>query len=180
MSVELIIGNYRQFFAQQQQKLQEAGFNLGPLPVSHLAFRTETYDEYLNVRSALEQEADANVENVWRGRPISKILLKKPLTLDEAHEVSLIELIPPVHLFDYPMGLEHLGLVIGETFPAFCDQYKERFSGHQDQGPFNQPRFITFKSGHAVKFYLHSLMDVVIKEGRRFDAFYHAEWPVEG
>jgi len=176
MPLESIIGDYRSFVAQQLNALAAAGFDLGTLPVSHLAYRTKTYSEYLEKRAAIEEEAVANVENVWRGRPMSKILLKKPLPLAKGHEVSLIELIPPVHLYDYPMGLEHMGLVIGETFPAFCEEHKGRLTGRQDQGPFNQPRFVTFDSRYTVKFYLDGLMDVVIKEGRSFDGFYHADW----
>lgn len=176
MAMESILGDFRAFFTNQLKDLKNAGFELKPLPVSHLAFRTKTYDEYLGKRDEIEAHSIANVENIWRGRPISKILLKDPLPLDADHEVSLIELIPPVHLFDYPMGLEHVGLVIGDGFDIFCTDNKSRFSTVQDQGPFCQPHMIIFKSGYAVKFYRHSLMDVVLKEGRRFDGFHHVDW----
>ncbi len=33
----------------------------------------------------------------------------------------MIELIPPVHQRVYKMGLEHLGVVVGETFEASLD-----------------------------------------------------------
>ncbi|WP_286829459.1 MULTISPECIES: VOC family protein [Kordiimonas] len=176
MTLKAIIGDYRAFFARQMADLGKAGFVLDPMPVSHLAFRTRTYAEYLAAREALEAHAIANVENVWRGRPISKILLEEPLELDDQHEVRLIELIPPVHLADYPMGLEHVGLVVGETFDDFCHEHEDRFAEFQDQGPYCQPHLVTFESGCTVKFYRHSLMDVVIKEGRRFDDFHHAPW----
>jgi|GEM_PF-587018 len=176
MAMHDLLGDYEAFFSQQLEDLKKAGFDLPPLPVSHLAFRTETYEEYLEARAAIESYAQANVENVWRGRPISKILLKEPLQLDADHETSLIELIPPVHLFDYPMGLEHVGLVIGETFNAFCEEHKDRFTTTQDQGPYCQPHMMVFDSGFAVKFYERSLMDVVIMEGRPFDGFHHVDW----
>lgn len=171
-----LIGDYEAFFTQQLEGLKTLGFKLGPLPVSHLAFRTKTYDEYIELRARIEDYAVANVENVWRGRPISKILLETPLRLDEDHETSLIELIPPVHLADYPMGLEHVGLVIGETFDEFCSDHEALFAQYQDQGPYCQPHLVTFETGFTVKFYRHSLMDVVIMEGRKFDDFHHAEW----
>ena len=79
---EQIIGDYRGFFAAQLEDLWDAGFGISPMPVSHLAYRTATWEEYLKTRTALEALAVANVENVWRGRPISKILLKEPLKLD--------------------------------------------------------------------------------------------------
>ena len=177
MPLNALLGDYRAFFVQQRRDLKAAGFELGPLPVSHLAYRTKTYEEYLEKRSAIEEYGIANVENVWRGRPISKILLKEPVRLDDEHEVGLIEVIPPVHLFDYPMGLEHVGLVIGDTFDEFCDENKDRFSSTQDQGPFCQPHLVVFESGYAVKFYRYGLKDVIIKEGHTFDGFQHADWP---
>jgi hypothetical protein len=33
----------------------------------------------------------------------------------------MIELIPPVHQRVYKMGLEHLGVVVGDTFDAFVE-----------------------------------------------------------
>jgi len=176
MSLDAIIGDYCTFFSQQMEGLRAIGFDLDILPVSHLAFRTQTYDEYLDKREALEAYATGNVENVWRARPISKILLKTPLRLDGSHRVPMIELIPPVHLIDCPMGLEHVGLVIGETFDVFCALHKDKFTLSQDQGPYCNPHLVVFESGYTVKFYRDSLMDVVIKEGRKFDGFYHADW----
>ncbi|WP_081611314.1 VOC family protein [Kordiimonas gwangyangensis] len=174
--MEQIIGDYRGFFAAQLEDLWDAGFGISPMPVSHLAYRTATWEEYLKTRTALEALAVANVENVWRGRPISKILLKEPLKLDADHETSLIELIPPVHLFDYPMGLEHVGFVVGKGFADFCDIHKHLFSYAQDMGPHCQPHLVVFRSGYTVKFYERSLHDVVVREGRTFDGFYHAPW----
>jgi hypothetical protein len=44
-----------------------------------------------------KRNATANAENVWNGRPISKIVLAEPLEVLDGTPVSLIELIPPVH-----------------------------------------------------------------------------------
>jgi predicted metalloenzyme YecM len=65
--------------------------------VSHLAYRTETLAEYLEIRKQLEPFCSANVENMWGGRPISKLLLQSPLPLATASVTCLIELIPPPH-----------------------------------------------------------------------------------
>ena len=40
--------------------------------------------------------------------------------------VPLIELIPPVHQRIYKMGLEHLGVVVGDTFDTFVRAHKRR------------------------------------------------------
>lgn len=163
-----ILGDYRGFFADLRARLDAAGIDIGGCPVSHLAFRTATDDEYLLVRDRLRAYCNAEVENVWNGRPIGKLLLANPLELDEEFSAPLIELIPPPHRQPFPMGLEHAGIVIGEHFDAFCEKHDAVLSGRQDQGPYCQPVYITFANDRTVKFYRHSLKDVVQMEGRPF------------
>lgn len=168
-----ILGDYGQFYAMQTERLQKLGIDIYGLGVSHLAFRTETLAEYLIVRQKLETICSANVENIWNGRPISKLLLREPLQLSQYATTSLIELIPPVHQSIYRMGLEHVGIVVGEDFKAFGKSHSHKFTGQQDQGEFCQPYFITFPDHTNVKFYRYSLQKVCILEGKNFDGFYH-------
>lgn len=168
-----IFGDYAEFFGRQVQRLLEYGVDVSGMEVSHLAFRTETIVEYLSVRQQLELICSANVENVWNGRPISKLLLRKPLRLSQGAEVSLIELIPPTHQNHYCMGLEHVGFVVGEAFEEFAELHAEVFSGQQDQGQYCQPYFVAFPDNTNVKFYRHSLQKVCLLEGKKFDDFYH-------
>ena len=60
------------------ERWSELGIDAGALPVSHLAVRTRTWREYLVLRDELEERSVANLENVWNGRPISKLLLADP------------------------------------------------------------------------------------------------------
>ncbi|GLX79427.1 hypothetical protein tinsulaeT_27670 [Thalassotalea insulae] len=168
-----ILGDYKEFYTLQAQRLQKLGIDIEGLAVSHLAFRTETLAEYLVVRKKLETICSANVENTWNGRPISKLLLKEPLQLSQKATTSLIELIPPVHQCVYKMGLEHLGIVIGATFAEFGRLHCDKFSGQQEQSEFCQPYFITFPDHTNVKFYRYSLQKVCVLEGKHFDDFYH-------
>src|SRR5262245_40451262 len=91
MKLIQILGDYAEFYAQQAQRLLQFGIDINGLKVSHLAFRTETVAEYLVVRQQLETFCSANVENVWNGRPISKLLLQEPLQLADNAATSLIE-----------------------------------------------------------------------------------------
>lgn len=172
-----ILGDFETFFEMQSQRLRDLDIDIEGCDISHLAFRTTTLEEYLSVREKIEMFCSANVENIWGGRPISKMLLKTPLNLAAKFATSLIELIPPEHPDPYQdvykMGLEHVGIVIGETFDEFGEIHARKFTGQQDQGPFCQPYFITFPDLSNVKFYRFSLQDVCIKEGKRFDRFYH-------
>ena len=163
-----ILGDYRGFFADLMARVSAAGIEVPARELSHLAFRTATVEEYVSVRGRLRACCSAEVENVWNGRTIGKFLLARPLALGDGHSVSLIELIPPPHRQPFPMGLEHAGIVIGAEFDAFCRKHDAIFTGRQDQGPYCQPAFITFENQRSVKFYRHSLREVVEKEGRRF------------
>lgn len=168
-----ILGEYTEFYALQSRRLQNLGIDIDGLEISHLAFRTETLAEYLIVRQKLEALCAANVENTWNGRPISKLLLQDPLRLSQGATTSLIELIPPVHQSVYKMGLEHIGIVIGEAFADFGKLHAHDFTGQQYQSEICQPYFITFPDHTHVKFYRYSLQQVCVAEGKRFDGFYH-------
>jgi predicted metalloenzyme YecM len=173
-AVERILGDPHAFYATQSRRLHALGIDITGCAVSHLAFRTETSNEYVSVRGELERFATSNVENVWNGRRISKIILTQPLALAPDATVSMIELIPPVHQNTYKMGLEHVGVVIGENLEAFAKTHRPHITGRQDQGPYCQPYYIAFPDHTNVKFYARSLYDVCLIEGRKFDGFHHA------
>jgi len=118
-----IIGDYRAFAAMQRDRLVARGIDIAPYPLSHLAVRVADWDLYVHQRTLLERHARANSENVWNGRPISLIVLAEPLDVLDGTPVSRIELIPPVHQRVYRMGLEHLGIVVGEEVDAFSHEH---------------------------------------------------------
>lgn len=95
--VEDLIGDYRSFAAMQRDRLVARGIDIARYPLSHLAYRVPDWDQYVHLRALLERHATANLEDVWNGRPISKIVLAEPLAVLDGARVELIELIPPVH-----------------------------------------------------------------------------------
>ncbi len=131
-----IIGDYRAFAAQQRDRLLARGIDIRPYPLSHLAVRVPEWDQYVHLRTLLERHATANLENVWNGRPISKILLATPLEVLDGMPVPLIELIPPVHQRVYKMGLEHLGVVIGDEVDAFSREHRAALTGQTFQSAY--------------------------------------------
>jgi predicted metalloenzyme YecM len=173
-----IIGDYRAFAAQQRDRLLTRGIDIAPYELSHLAYRVPEWDQYLRVRAQLERHAIANRENVWNGRPISLIVLAEPLAVLDGKAVPLIELIPPVHQRVYKMGLEHLGVVIGDTFDAFIKAHKPVLTGQQFQGPNSipDPVYILFEDFTHVKFYRLSLRaSVELFEGQFDDGLQHVD-----
>ena len=174
-----IIGDYRAFAAQQRDRLASRGIDISSYELSHLAYRVAEWDEYVRVRGLIERHAVANRENVWNGRPISLIVPAEPLEALEGKAVPLIELIPPVHQRVYKMGLEHLGVVVGDTFDAFVEAHKPVLTGQQFQGPKSTPDpvYILFEDFTHVKFYRLSLRASVELDGGQIDGFHHVhDW----
>jgi len=170
-----IIGDYRGFAAMQHERLLARGIDIGPYALSHLAVRVPEWDQYVHLRTLLERHATANLENVWNGRPISKIVLATPLEVLGGKIVSLIELIPPVHQRVYRMGLEHLGVVVGEDVDAFSRDHRAALTGRQFQSADVEPYYVLFEDFTHVKFYRSSLYDACDRQGATFDGFVHVE-----
>ena len=170
-----IIGDYRAFAAQQRDRLLARGIDIRPYPLSHLAHRVPEWDQYVHLRTLLERHATASNENVWNGRPISMILLATPLDVLDGMSVPLIELIPPVHQRIYKMGLEHLGVVIGDEVDAFSWEHRAALTGQQFQSADNEPYYVLFEDFTHVKFYRRSLHDVRVLQGATFDGFVHVD-----
>jgi predicted metalloenzyme YecM len=173
-----IIGDYRGFAAQQRDRLLARGIDIAPYSLSHVAFRVPEWDQYVHVRTLLERHAVANRENVWNGRPISLILPTEPLEVLDGKTVPMIELIPPVHQRVYKMGLEHLGVVVGDAFDEFVEAHKPVLTGQQFQGPTSTPDpvYILMEDFTHVKFYRLSLQASVELDGTRFkDGFHHVD-----
>ncbi len=176
--IEDIIGDYRAFAALQRNRLAARGIDITACGLSHVAYRLPEWDQYVHVRGLLERHASANSENVWNGRPISLIVLAEPLEVLDGTAVPLIELIPPVHQRVYKMGLEHLGVVIGDSFDEFVATHKPVLTGQQFQGPASNPDpvYILFEDFTHVKFYRHSLKDSVEMDTGPFPAgFRHVD-----
>ena len=170
-----IIGDYRAFAAMQRDRLLNRGIDIAPYPLSHLAVRVADWDLYVHQRTLLERHARANLEGVWNGRPISKIVLDEPLDVLDGTPVSRIELIPPVHQRVYRMGLEHLGVVVGEGFDEFSRVHRAALTGQQFQSPAVDPVYVLFGDFTHVKFYRRSFFDVVEDEGGRYEGFVHID-----
>lgn len=165
-----LLGDYHGFFDKIRQQLQTQGIDITGMPVSHVAYRTASVEEYEIKRQQLLSYCSSEVENVWNGRPIAKLLLKEPLQLADDFAAPLIELIPTPHRGKYPMGLEHIGFVAGFAYDRFGEQHDKVLDGILENGPYCQPAYIVLGDGSTAKFYRYSLKDVVELEGRKFAA----------
>lgn len=175
-TLSTILGNPENFYVKTCARLSSLEIDVSELPLSHLAFRTRTHREYLSVRDVLEQHAIASLENVWNDRPISKILLKKPLALAPQASVDLIELIPPFHKSIYPMGLEHVGFVLDDEFAGFYQQHRAALTGQQYHSEVCEPYVVRFEDYTHAKFYRYSMQEVCKREGQQLEGIVHTDW----
>ena len=183
MSMEDIIGDYKGFFSLQKARLDQLHIDISGCEMSHLAYRTETYKEYLLVRDRIEQHCTSNIENVWNGRPMSIMQLKEPLALSPDFEVRVIELIPPKHRRVYKMGIEHLGVVIGNSVDEFSRKHRAALTGQQFQSEECEPYYITFFEDFTmIKFYRIGLLEICESQHKRpYVGFSHVEgWTPAG
>ena len=179
MKLSTIIGDYNAFFVMQINRLKDRGMNITGCELSHFAYRTETYKEYLEKREQIETHCKSNIESVWNGRPISIMQLESPRSLSEGFDLPAIELIGPVHRRVYPMGLEHVGVVIGETVDEFSRVHREHLTGQQFQSKECEPYYVTFfEDFSTVKFYDQSLTRICEQQyGRSYEGFSHVrDW----
>ena len=170
-----IIGDYTAFAALQRDRLLTRGIDIAPYGLSHLCFRAPEWDQYVHVRTLLERHARANRENVWNGRPISLIMLAEPLEVVDGKLCHRIELIPPVHQRVYKMGLEHLGIVVGDGFDEFSRTHRSVLTGQQFQSANIDPVYILMEDWTHVKFYRRSFFDVVEEAEGGFEGFVHVD-----
>ena len=172
-----IIGDYQAFFSRQLARLNNLNIDIAGCEISHLAYRTKTYAEYIQKRDEIEQHCRSNVENVWNGRPISIMQLKAPLELTADFEVRVIELIPPVHRRVYKMGLEHVGVVIGDSVDDFSVEHRAALTGQQFQSAECEPYYVTFFEDFTmVKFYQEHLLRICeAQRNQRYEGFSHVE-----
>ena len=170
-----IIGDYRAFAAQQNDRLVARGIDISPYELGHLAVRVPEWDQYVHLRTLLERHAIANVEGFWNGRPMSMILLAEPLRVLEGQVIPLIELIPPVHQRVYKRGMEHFGVVVGEEVDAFSRRHRAVLTGQQFKNQWNEPYYVLFEDYTHVKFHRRSLREVVELPGGAFDGFHHVD-----
>jgi len=170
-----IIGDYRGFAAMQHERLLARGIDIRPYPLSHLAVRVPDWDQYVHLRDTPRAPRDREPRERLERPTDLEDPPRGPLRVLDGTPVPLIELIPPVHQRVYRMGLEHLGVVVGEDVDAFSREHRAALTGQQFQSADNEPYYTLFEDFTHVKFYRRSLYDVCVLEGASFDGFVHVD-----
>jgi hypothetical protein len=67
------------------------------------------------------------------------------------------------------MGLEHLGVVVGNGVDELSRVHRAALTRQQFQSPTTEPYCVLFEDFTHVKFYRHSLYDACVLEGAPFN-----------
>ena len=147
------------------ERLYARGIDIAPYALSHLAYRVPEWDLYVHVRTLLERHAAADAENVWNGRPISKILLPSQSRSSTACRSRTSSSSHRSTSASIRMGLEHIGVVVGEDMDEFSRVHRAALTGQQFQSAEGEPYYILFEDFTHVKLYRRSLYDGMLLQG---------------
>lgn len=165
MSIEHLIGDYKSFFVDLNRRSKEVGIDMHGMPMSHLLYRVREISEYETLRDQLKFFCREFVETQFNGRAVAVLVLEKPLVLEDGFSVSVIELPAPRAVHMYPSGLESIGVVLGKKLATFIARHHSALTGVKDHGQYCQPAFLTFDNEKTIKFYDHSLTEIVALQG---------------
>jgi hypothetical protein len=75
------------------------------------------------------------------------------------------------------MGMEHFGVVIGDSVEEFSIKHRPALTGQQFQSKECEPYYITFYEDFStVKFYRNPLLNICESQhGRSYEGFSHVE-----
>ncbi|MBA2718877.1 MAG: hypothetical protein H0U52_06515 [Chloroflexi bacterium] len=73
------------------------------------------------------------------------------------------------------MGLEHLGVVVGDDVDDFSREHRAALTGQPFQSAANETNYWLFEDFTHVKFHQRSLRAAVEWQGRTFDGIHHVE-----
>ncbi len=166
MSVKDVVGDYETFFLDALNRLERISIDVKQMPISHIAFRTSTAEEYEMIRDKLKPYCKEFVETQHNGRAVSVFEIRTRLPLPNGFTFSVIELPAPRAEHTYPSGLEHVGFLVSDL-PTFKEQHKRVLTGEKDLG-VSFPAFVTFENGKTAKFYERTLKEIVMLQGWNF------------
>ena len=167
--VKRIIGDYNNFFSDLLHRTEKRGIDIEGMPIVQLLYRTATLPEYESIRERLKPFCKEFVETLFNGRAVAILILKAPLELEKGFSVSVIELPAPRSVHMYPSGLESVGIFVDSQLPEFKHRYKEKLTGVKEHGKHCQPAFITFDNEKTIKFYDHTLEEIILLQGWRLE-----------
>jgi predicted metalloenzyme YecM len=146
------------------QDLHTLGVELKPQwDIDHLCYRTDSTEHYQEMKENFSKIGRLLVESPVNGRMIATFKLFSPIVFS-SWEIHLVELPAPKPGKIVPRGLEHIEVVIDETFLALRERYPHlSFDQKGLQKDYNQELEMILGERN-IKFHHSSLESVVTLE----------------
>ncbi|OGJ22498.1 MAG: hypothetical protein A2804_03000 [Candidatus Pacebacteria bacterium RIFCSPHIGHO2_01_FULL_46_10] len=161
----MILANYQVFLDHFFNKLEELGIDVANLELDHIAYQTQSDDDYDQIKPEFKKIGKEMSEAIVGGRRVGIFQLNSPLQY-KGRSIPAVELIAPKTGQVCVSALEHGEFVIKEDFESFVKKYPRLA---WDTSKVHQPVFpmITLKldDGVQVKFHYQPVLDIVKKNG---------------
>jgi len=153
------ISDYKIFLDKIFESLSEKDIDITSMELDHLAYRTQTKEEFQEARKEFSKIGEIISENLVRGRAVPVYKLNEPLEY-KGRTISYLELMAPAKGDQFEFGLEHVEFVT----PKDLKEIMKKYPGLDfiDRSEEKDPNII-LKLGDnlAVKFHNKSLLDTV-------------------
>lgn len=135
----------------------------------HLCYRVETEEAYQQKKNQLSELATLLHEAIIGGRLVATYKLKQPVAFGD-RRIPCIELPAPKPGSPYPAGLEHIELVIKESFESFMARNAHlSFDTKAMAKGINPDIQLSIPPGYSVKFH-HMPLEEVVEMEKAMDA----------
>lgn len=140
--------------------MSQMNCEVGSFDLDHICFRTNTIEEYQNIKQELLAENELLSANEHNGREISVFKLKRPISFEE-RSIPVFELPAPKDGCSYLSGYEHIEFVIPYTLRELVENNPHlNFNIKNIDDDENPSVKLKFSCG-VVKFHVKTLEEVV-------------------
>lgn len=145
--------NYIKFLDTIFNHLKKQDIDVNGMALDHIAHRTETDQEYLEIKKHYAKIGELTSENKIRGRPIAVFKLFDPIRY-KGKEIYYIEIMAPALDNKYKSGLQHVEFVVEMRLMSLVEKYPDVvFHLSKLSRKINPELELKFDDGLAVKFH---------------------------
>ena len=158
--ISIILSDPIPFLDNIFQTLSSLNIKVDKYQLDHVCYRTESTEQYLDLKTTLHKFGKLLTENQINGRPIATFKLFQPIIFKN-RKIYLLELPSPKPGSFYPAGYEHVEFIIDESLEKFMARYPDIvFDKKGISKQVNPEVRLTFPE-FSVKFHLHDLEYVI-------------------
>jgi predicted metalloenzyme YecM len=160
-SAEDIINSVPAFVEKILNELTAIGFQLNDKLIDHVCFRVQTEEEYRFYKNDFSKFGELLSEASISGRPICTFKLFEAIKVGN-RLIPCIEIPAPKSSRVYKTGLEHLEIVIDESFESFSSKFPNQkwdwAGAHKEKNP---ELALLLSDSKSAKFHHQSLEEVI-------------------